>query len=232
MFTLTGGGSTTLQVAPAGPHGPALTDGAISPDGSTVVGEDMTDRFLFTVPSTGGALTPIRGTARFIDPSFFPDGRRLLAVRQQWHPVGVQIYSMDLDGSHRRAIPNTRLLHGPSISPDGRWIVGSQAVYEPPASSRRWPRFGIFMIRTNGRRLHRVGTVASVAQTPEPVFSPNGRQIALTTYREPGLRSQLLVMSTDGKAVRRIPTHGVYVSHPSWGPSSPDALSSLPAPGP
>jgi Tol biopolymer transport system component len=216
LFTMNLDGSQVRQIFQSSPSGAAVSAARYSPDETRVVAVDATHRFLFTVAAAGGPVEPIPRSGQFLQPSFSPDGQHMLAVRQLRHPARTYDVVMNLDGSHRRRVPHSDGLIEPSYSADGNWIVGAGLIQEPRATASRPPRWGVFMVRTDGSHLHRVGRIASILQALEPVMSADGREIALTRYRGTSLRSEVLTMRIDGSHLRRISPRGVDSTHPSW----------------
>ncbi len=104
--------------------------------------------------------------------------------------------------SHKQLTSQPGTEQYPSLSPDGQWIVYSG---EGPAHQ------DIFLQSVSGKNPFNL-TKDSGADNKQPVFSPDGEQIAFYSSREGG---GIFVMGRTGEAVRRITRRGF---NPGWSP--------------
>ncbi len=164
-------------------------------------------------------------------PSFSPDGRRLLFMRDGDGPRTNRssIWTIAVNGTHPRLVyrlPYDRPGGGGNArwSPDGsRILFSDNCLYE---SCRPVPAFvpQVFTIRPDGTDLHQLthGTGGT-----HPAWSPDGHWIVLlrpvdnpTTACPWGPRHELYVMKANGTAIRRITTSANVCDpgQPDWGP--------------
>ena len=165
------------------------------------------------------------------DPFYSPDGKHL--VFAQWRAVknreGVFDIALKIsraDGSRVRSltsISGKRDTFNASWSPDGRRLAFEIA--SPRPGGRKGGRQSdLAVIRVNGkgeRRLTRTRALES-----NPVWSPDGRQIAFTSDRHDRRSSgeqynssfELYVMDADGSDIRRLTDNEVADTRPDWQP--------------
>ena len=156
-----------------------------------------------------------------INPSWSPDGRRL--VFESRRHGNVELYVINADGTGER-----RLTHSlsevanshPSWSPDGSSIV---------FDSFRGGTFHLYVIRPDGsgeRRLTQ-GDAAGVQEfARHPEWSPDGRFIAFDSRRDGN--GEYYVIEPDGSGLRRLTNTGdIHESHPAWTPDGDVILSAV-----
>ena len=98
----------------------------VSPDGTTLVFDVLGD--IFTVPIAGGeaqALTD--GIEWSYQPRYHPDGSEIVFVSDRGGADNLWV--MNADGSEPRAVTDEsdHLVHNPSWSPDGRYLVAKKS---------------------------------------------------------------------------------------------------------
>ncbi|MFQ5718607.1 MAG: amidohydrolase family protein [Acidobacteriota bacterium] len=157
----------------------------VSPDGSTIVFDMLGD--IYTVPIAGGeahALTD--GIEWNFQPRYSPDGATIAFVSDRGG--GDNIWVMNADGSAARAISTEKehLVHNPSWSPDGNWIVAKKGF----TSTRSIPAGEIWMFHIGG------GGGVQLSERPnkdkdqktmaEPAFSVDGRYVYYSQDTTPG----------------------------------------------
>jgi eukaryotic-like serine/threonine-protein kinase len=124
----------------------------------------------------------------------------------------VQVWVMDLDGSHAQAI--TQMQDGacqPDWSPDGKRLA-----FVSPCKGKQdqYPGSSLFLINPDG------SGVESLATTPggdfDPAWSPDGTQIAFTSLRDGKPHIYLYTLAEN--KVARISPAPVYDRQPHWSP--------------
>ena len=124
---------------------------------------------------------------------------------------GSALYVIRPDGTGERKIFTPRhddIPLSPAWSPDGKWIA-----FVPGA-----PRKGVWMMRADGSRLHRITIGKGIPQ--DPTWSPNGKRIAFADRQSP--RSDLhdiYVVGTTGSGLRRVASSRFEDSAPVWAPN-------------
>ncbi len=163
-------------------------------------------------------------------PSWSPDRSRIVFSSGRTDPDptdGVEIhdvFTMRADGTDLRRITDSVGYSGtPSWSPDGRWIVFSADRADYPDGQ------GIYRIASNG-----TGAITRVTPLPAgqlwqelPRYSPDGRRIVFTEYREvpaenpddpPILQSALFTVRSDGRDPRRLTSWDISAGDADWSP--------------
>lgn len=127
---------------------------------------------LFVMNRNGGQLRQVTHNGQFNgDPSFSPDGSRLVFEHASNGSCCSNIYSIRLDGTGLRKLTHfakETFASEPEYSPDGRWIAFMKF---PPGGSRA----AIFLIRANGGDLHRV--TRQWLDAGHPSWSPDGSRL-------------------------------------------------------
>jgi Tol biopolymer transport system component len=124
------------------------------------------------------------------------------------------IYVMRSDGSGRgRLTTATSNDSYPMVSPDGRTVVFVRGPAGSPTVNNLDDRAAIFVIGTNGRRLHKLTTKQGFYGSP--AWSPDGRKIAFRY----GDRYAIYVMNADGSAQRPVVFEDRWeYTTPRWSP--------------
>ena len=159
----------------------------VSPDGRTIVFDMLGD--LYTVPIAGGDATALTdGIEWNIQPRFSPDGTKIAFISDRGGADNLWI--MNADGSDPRAVTEEKehLVHNPSWSPDGDYIVAKKGF----TSTRSIPAGEIWMFHIGG------GEGIQLVERPlgkkdqktiaEPAFSTDGRYVFFSQDTTPGPR--------------------------------------------
>lgn len=101
----------------------------------------------------------------------------------------------------------------PAWSPDGKWI----AFIPGP------PRKGVWMMRADGSKLHRITIGKGIPQ--ELTWSPNGKRIAFADRQSPGSGfHDIYVVRTNGSGLRRLASSRLEESAPAWAPNGAEIV--------
>jgi Tol biopolymer transport system component len=93
----------------------------------------------------------------------------------------------------------------PAWSPDGRVIAFDRNLYGPS-----WRGLGIWTIRPDGHRLHRITAVGG-----DPAYSPDGRWLAFAWPRNGN--QELYKVRTNGRGLVQLTnTYGITEGAPGW----------------
>jgi Tol biopolymer transport system component/imidazolonepropionase-like amidohydrolase len=154
----------------------------VSPEGTEIVFDLLGD--LYIMPIEGGEARPLtREIAWNMQPRFSPDGNAIAFISDR--SGGDNIWIMDRDGSNLRQVTDEsfRLLHNPTWSPDGDYIVARKHY----TGTRSLGAGEMWMYHRSG------GTGIRLTERPndqkdanEPVFSPDGRHLYFTQDMTPG----------------------------------------------
>jgi Tol biopolymer transport system component len=238
---------TALQVIAGGGRGALPIPFPYSPpswsaDGSRVAftgisgGRGLSDISVYTTTADGSGLTKVPGTRGAVYPLLSPDGQSLAFARyrERRGPRGALKFQaaavtlVKVNGeTPRRLTPWRNGLEAfpSSFSPDGSTLAISQERKTPSGS----PRFAAIAIRLDGS-----GATVLARQATQPVYSPDGGQLALIsvgkrktkrkTFEDGEVRvtyneTELAVANADGTGLRKLTgTHGLEFL-PSWDPS-------------
>ena len=185
---------------------------AWSPDGQKIAFVSRRDANLeiYVMNADGSRQRRLtRNTVGDSDPVWSPDGRRIAFV-SNW-----QVHVMNADGSgQRRLTSNGARNFAPAWSPDGQRITFERRLgrrYDVPCHGcGKAARFEVYVMNADGsgpRRLTPSGM--------QPVWSPDGKQIAFVSERDGDL--DIYVMKADGSEQRNLTrTKARLESWPTW----------------
>lgn len=166
-------------------------------------------------------LAPSRTCTNDSQPSFAPDGKRLIVVR------GSTIVELDLDGTTRRVLARERFggrLFGPALSPYGGRLAFIRA------DSSRAPRAdgrAAFVANADGSRERQV-TPWSLNASDQLDWSPDGWRILFRGGRGADFdrgQGNLYTVGADGRGLRRLTHFAQRAGVLRTGSYSPDGRS-------
>ncbi|MDQ3720202.1 MAG: hypothetical protein M3350_05385 [Actinomycetota bacterium] len=184
-----------------------------SPRGSKIVFTSFRNFNLdvYTMNQNGTGLTRVtRHPAGDLDPAFFPDGRKIVFVRElpgpdpDGPPAAQDIYTANTDGTGERNLtPGPERETEPAISPDGKTIAFEREVGS--SGNHEGGNHEIFTINADGTRLKRLTNTAT-GREQHPNFSPDGKKIVFDDnfHAPPGVAGAIYTMNVDGSEVKKL----------------------------
>jgi Tol biopolymer transport system component len=158
---------------------------------------------LFVTRSRGGGGRRIPSdVANLYQPSWSPDGRRIVAARP-----GSGLYVIDVRDGRARRITRGESDEAPAWSPDGRLIAFHRQV-----TATNWDIYGV---SPTGGRLRRL-TRDSLQQL-RPTWSPSGTRIGFTEQQRNG-NWVIYTMNLDGSDRKRVTDARDSSQSPAWSP--------------
>jgi TolB protein len=139
-------------------------------------------------------------------PAWSPNNRSIAFTREFGDTA--QLYILDsLSGTPRRIAAGLKgFVAFPVWSPDGTDLLFSAGTHE---------RYGIYLIRADGSGLRAV--LQDSATYRSPSWSPNGREFAVSSYRNG--RSEILIVKLGTGARRSVQVlDSAYADFPQWSP--------------
>jgi dipeptidyl aminopeptidase/acylaminoacyl peptidase len=196
----------------------------LSPDGRRVAftAEAAGARQVFLMASRGGYPEQLTATDKSAsDPQWSPDGRRIAFVRDE------AIWMIDVEGAHQAPVSQH-----PAGNRAPRWCVdGHQIAF---ISRRRgWDQLWVVDApvprrgrpATRPRSAEPIPLTAPGVDVDEFAWSPDGRQIALTSQRLPDLlTSQIHVVDVATSQERLIAGEDAWETGPHWLPDGSGLL--------
>ena len=157
----------------------------VSPDGETLVFDMLGD--IYSIAIGGGEATALtHGIEWNIQPRFSPDGKKIAFVSDR--AGGDNLWVMNADGSDPHAVTDEaeHIVHNPSWSPDGNYLVGRKAYY----STRSIAAGEIWMFHHGGGNgvnlVERPNAESDQKNRAEPAYSPDGRYVYYSAEITPG----------------------------------------------
>ena len=149
-------------------------------------------------------LPPGGGFCGFRNPSFSPDGKRVI---YSYAENNLQdLYSVNTQAMDRRQLTRkSGMNYWPSFSPDGKRIL---------FGSTRDGNYEIYTMNPKGQDVRRL--TDSPFQDLRPRFSPDGKRIAFTSNRDGNF--EVYLMEANGSSLRRVTNHPERDDYPTWHP--------------
>ena len=188
-----------------------LNSPEISPDGKSIVFMRWTvasDQYqIWVMDRNGGNPTRVfKGDGW--DPSWSPDGKKILFASDRDGPV--ELYIGNVDGSHIHKVTDL-----PSIRGRSDWSSQNEIT---TYSGDAWAR-EVYVMNLNGSNAHRVSPKNGNSQGPS--FSPDGQWIAFTAYYDHFNDingCEIYIMRVDGSGLSRLTDNDYCDYQPRWGP--------------
>ncbi len=199
----------------------------MSPDGEKFVfvrnsGKNSSGEIFLYDLKTGEFENLTNNDLRNNNPRWSPDGRKI--SYEQWESTSEE-YSpgslnfMDVDGSNKQKLDLDITVIDHSWSPDGQKIIftsqGEIETEEGPYSGRF-----AFLVNPDGSDLRQLDFEEGAIRVEEPVFSPDGRQIAYTCFYK-GMQPQICITNPKtGEDVFLTEGFPGSSTYPTWSPDS------------
>jgi len=176
-----------------------------TPDGRIIFDSSVSGNWdIYLVDMDGNNLVNITNkTQNEYDPDVSPDGSTIVYVE------GMNLYTMNIDGSNRRQISDTHNDFAPAWSPDGSKIalISSQTGQQ---------NLDICIVDTNGTNRRWVAVSPYLDEFPS--WSPDGSKITYECDKDH--KEKIYVINTDGTNATQLTNTDYNDGGPDWYPVS------------
>ena len=173
---------------------------------------------LMVVDPDGTGFRRLTRTDGDVAPRWSPDGTKVVFERlTDSAPCDqcAQIWVVDADGeSERRLTSLDENAETPAWSPDGKRIAFSKIDLEPDDAANY--EADVYVMNADGTEETRLTDLADVET--EPVWSPDGKQIAFSTAKGVTDKGDIYVMNSDGSELTRLTDLPGKEIEPIWSP--------------
>ena len=126
------------------------------------------------------------------------------------------IYVMDVDGGNLQRLTNNSDGDGdPVWSPDGRRIAFTSD-RDGHVNRHGWPTHDIYVMDADGSNQRNLTN--HPAADWDPSWSPDGKRITFTSWRDGPFNIEVYVMDADGNNLQNLTNHPRDDRNPSWSP--------------
>lgn len=188
-----------------------LNSPEISPDGKSIVFMRWTvasDQYQVWMMDRNGGNPARVFKGDGWDPSWSPDGKKILFASDRDGPI--ELYIGNVDGSHIQKASDLPTIRGRSDWSTENLI----STYSGDAWARE-----IYVMNLDGSNAHRVSPKGGNSQGPS--FSPDGQWIAFTAYYDHFNDingCEIYIMRLDGSGLSRLTNNNYCDYQPRWGP--------------
>jgi Tol biopolymer transport system component len=183
-----------------------------SPDGRKIVFKRSGALYVMSADGTAvKRLTRPRRTERDAAPVWSPDGRRIAWVRRvetDFDEVE-QLFVMNANGSGQHRVARNLYPYSVSWSPDGRRFA---------CECWNGDNYDIYLLDADGSQQVNLTPSSGDVDDAEPVWSPDGKQIAFESKASAQADYEIHVIRADGAARRRLTRSRGFDGAPDWSP--------------
>ena len=216
-------GSVWLAALVACAH--AQTPGMVAYTCAPAGGPPWPVQDVYAIRANGAAPQNLTGDGHSHDPSWSPDGKRILFIHdarlstqppyreteesRSHHPIELSV--IDADGRNRRVLRVIEpVIYSAAYSPDGNVLAISASTSVKPGES---PQQGLFLLPASGKGELRL----LIENGWTPSWSPNGTKVAFAVEQPRG-HWAVHIANTNGMENVRLTNDTKNSSSPAWSP--------------